>query len=213
VRRLSAQRGRAFGTSTDVFGVVALVALVLVVVVPQVRVKRLLTYEDEVIADLVDLERREEDHRAKGATDRDQNGKGEYASLGVVLGSRNGQFERVDDRDVWRRGGYFFTVLLPDREKKAVPATSPGVHAPYAEVAELLVAWPAEPGRTGMRAYARWPGGQLLQHAIDGFPYGDDPPIPDDPLIAIEGGKPKPAPKYDREDWRVPVMTAPVKKK
>jgi len=39
----------------------------------------------EVIADLADIEHREEAHRASGATDANRNGKGEYAPLGAVV--------------------------------------------------------------------------------------------------------------------------------
>ena len=120
---------------------------------------------------------------------------------------REVQFERVEGTDVWKRGGYYFTVLLPNRRREPVPALSPEVHTDYAEVAELLVAWPADPGTSGMRAYVRWPGGQLLQHAIDGYPYTRDPPVPDAPLVAVAGGAPRPADRYDREDWRPPVFT------
>jgi hypothetical protein len=177
------------------------------VAIPQHRVRRLLRNEDEVIADLQDLERREEDRRASAARDMDKDGRGEYAPLGDVLGVRTPQFERVEGTDIWRRGGYYFTVLLPNREKRPVPALSADVHTDYAELSELLVAWPADPGRSGMRAYVIWPGGQLLQHAIDGYPYTRDPPVPDAAIIGVAGGVAKPADRYDRKDWVAPSFT------
>lgn len=175
---------------------------------PQARVRGLLANEDDVIADLEDLERREEKHRAGAATDADGDGKGEYAALGAALGARAAEFERIEGTDIWRRGGYYFTVLLPDRDYHPVAAASPDVHCDYAEIAELLVAWPAEPGKSGMRAYARWPGGVLLQHAIDGYPYGPEPPFPRVPLIRRDAKGARAAERYDREDWRPPVFSA-----
>jgi hypothetical protein len=188
--------------------VAAVAAIVLLLVVPQARVRGLLGNEDEVIADLEDLERREEEHRAKALTDADRDGKGEYAPLSAVLGTRAVQFERIEGTDVWRRGGYYFTVLLPDSYYKPVAAGSADVNVDYAEVSELLVAWPADPGRSGMRAYARWPGGTLLQHSIDGYPYTQDPPFPSAPLIHRDARGPRIADRYEFPDWRPPVFTS-----
>ena len=170
--------------------------------------RRLLGNEDEVIANLEDLERREEDHRTRAATDMNFNGKGEYAPLAEVLGTRIAQFERIEGTDIWRRGGYYFTVLVPNRDYLPVSASSAEVHPPYAEIAELLLAWPADPGRSGMRAYARWPGGVLLQHAIDGYPYSLVPPFPRVPLIQVDAKGPRVADRYAYEDWRPPVFAS-----
>jgi len=184
----------------------ALALLVVLVVAPQLRVRRLLRREDTVIADLADIERREEKHKAAGATDRDGDGKGEYGALGDVLGERAKDFERIEGGDIWRRGGYYFTVLLPDREYKPVAATSPDVAPDYAEVSEVIVAWPAEPGVTGMRAYCRWPDGSLLQHGIDGYPYTREPPCPSAPLVRRDAKGARPADRYDNDDWTPPVF-------
>jgi hypothetical protein len=199
-------RGAARLSMIDAVSLVALAVIVVMIVVPQARVRGLLRNEDAVIADLADIEKREDAHRAAGTTDADHDGRGEYASLAQVLGDRAANFERIEGTDVWRRHGYYFTVLLPDREKRAVAAGSPEVYADYAEVAELLVAWPAEPGRSGMRAYCRWPGGVLLQHAVDGYPYSREPPVPNAFLVANDANGPRPADRYDHDDWRPPVF-------
>jgi hypothetical protein len=198
--------GRAWLTLIDALTLAGVATLVLLVALPRTHVRGLLRNEDEIIRDLADLERRQDARRASGATDRDHDGVGEYAPLGDVLEERRGEFERIEGADVWRRGGYYFTVLLPDREAKPVPATSASVHPDYAEVADLLVAWPASPGRTGMRAYCRWPGGVLLQHVIDGYPYGRDPPSPGAPLVRRDAAGAHPADRYDGKDWVPPVF-------
>jgi hypothetical protein len=198
--------GRSLLSLVDFLSLTAICGIALAIVLPQHRVRGLLGNEDRAIAALEELERHEEDHRAKALTDADSDGHGEYASLPAVLAGGAPKFERVEGTELLRRDGYYFAALLPDREKKPVPATSGTVWTDYAEVAEFLVAWPAQPGVTGMRAYARWPGGQLLQHAIDGYPYSRDPPAPDAPIIAIAGGVARPADRYDRDDWRPPVF-------
>jgi len=190
----------------DALTLACLATLVALVLAPQIRVREVLRSEDAVIADLADLERREEAHRTAGATDRDGDGRGEFAALGDVLGERASQFERIEGSDVWRRGGYYFTVLLPDREYKPVPATSADVAPDYAEVAELIVAWPSDPGTSGMRAYCRWPGGVLLQHGIDGFPYTREPPFPGAPIVKRDAKGPHPAERYYGDDWNSPVF-------
>ena len=197
-----------FVTVIDAIAIAAVCVIALMLYIPQVRVRHLLDNEDEVIDDLADIERREEAHRAAAATDANRNGKGEFAPLGEVLGPRLGEFQRIEGTDIWSRGGYYFTVLLPDREYHQVSATSPDVFPGYAEVAELIVAWPANPGRTGMRAYARWPDGILLQHAIDGFPYTLESPFPRVELVRVDAKGPSPADRYDGEDWRPPVFSA-----
>lgn len=204
-RGAAGRRGRV--TAIDLLTLAAAAAIALMLFLPQQRVRGLLANEDDVIEDLEDLERREEAHRAAATTDADGDGHGEYAPLGDVLGPRAADFERIEGTDVWRRGGYYFTVLLPDRSYLPVPAVSPEVWPEWAEIAALLVAWPARPGKSGMRAYARWPGGVLLQHAIDGFPYGIEPPFPRVPLIHRDASGARAAERYDREDWRPPVFT------
>lgn len=195
-------------TLVDVLTVAAGAVLALVLVLPQARVRALLGNEDEVIADLADLERRAEAHKASNATDRDANGRGEYGPLAAILGTRAVQFERLEGTDVYRRGGYYFTVLLPDAYYLPVPAQSADVKPEFAEVSELIVAWPADPGRSGMRAYARWPGGVLLQHAIDGFPYTASPPFPRVPLVRRDAKGIRIADRYAFEDWKPPVFAS-----
>lgn len=201
------QRGRLPLSLIDAISLTALAGIVLFIVLPQRRVRGLLRNEDDIIQYLGDLERREEAHRAAHRTDADHDGKGEYGPLGDVLGPVRAQYDRIEGTDIWRRDGYYFTVLLPNLDKRPVSALAPEVHPDYAEIAMLLVAWPAEPGRTGMRAYAIWPGGQLLQHAIDGYPYSRDPPAPGAPLIQYANGTPKPADRYDYKDWGSPAFT------
>lgn len=194
-------------TAVDAMTVAAVAGIVLMFILPQVRVRALLSSEDEVIVVLADLDKLEEAYRAAAKTDRDGDGAGEYAALGDVLGARAGEFRRVGDTDIWRRRGYYYTVLLPDSEYMPVPATDADVPPAYAAVAKLLVAWPADPGRTGMRAYARWPGGLLLQHGIDGFPYGEDPPFPRVALVRRDAKGAHAVERYDRKDWAPPVFS------
>jgi hypothetical protein len=200
-----APRRRTRLTMVDACLAVGALALVLAVVVPQWKVRAILRNEHAVVLELQELERLAEAHRASGATDADRDGKGEYAPLGSILAARESSFRQVD-ADVWERDGYLYAVLLPNRERRPVPGSSAQVVRDLAEVAELIVAWPAAPDRSGMRAYAKWPGGVLLQHTIDGYPYTRRPPAPDAPLVTVDADGTRPAERYDSQDWRPPIF-------
>jgi hypothetical protein len=191
-------------TAFDVLLVLALGALAALVLLPERQVRRVLAGEDRAVEDLVDLDRRLRDHQRASARDDDRDGVGEFAPLTEALGARRDDARRVGDTDVWVLGGYRFAVLVPGARKLPVLAGTPEAVPDYAEVAYLLVAWPEEPGTSGMRAYASTPSG-ILQHQIDGYPYGDRPPFPDAPMIAVEGARIRRADRYAGKDWAAPV--------
>jgi hypothetical protein len=69
----------------------------------------------------------------------------------------------------------------------------------------MIVAWPAEPGVTGMRAYMATPHG-ILRHQIDGYPYSGDPPAPEWPLVRFEGARVARGAPYVGNDWKAPAQ-------
>lgn len=188
----------------DVVIALALAAIAAIVVVPQRRVGRMMDNEDQIVADLLDVERRLTEHQKKAVRDTDRDGIGEFAPLGEVLGSRAAAAQRVDDRDVWLLDGYYFAVLTPGPRREPVLAGSEKAVTDYAEVSYMILAWPAEPGVTGMRAYVETPHG-VLQHQIDGYPYSLDPPAPDWPMVALDGARIRRGGPYAGDDWRAPV--------
>lgn len=192
-------------TLIDALLMLTLAAIVAIVVVPQRRVKRIMDAEDRIVEDLRDIERRLEEHQKAGTRDADRDGIGEFGPLTAVLGSRAEAARRIGSTDVWELDGYRFAVLTPDSRKLPVLAGSPEEVTDYAEVAYVISAWPAEPGVTGMRAYCETPYG-ILQHQLDGCPYGDDPPAPGWEMISFEDGRPRRArPSANDGDWKSPV--------
>lgn len=192
-------------TPFDIVIAVALVGLAAIVVVPQRAVKRIMDNEDRVIEDLRDLERRLVLSQKAAQRDRDGDGVGEYAPLSDILGARAAAARRVGLTDVWEMDGYYFAVMVPGPRKFPVLAGSEGDAPDFAEVSYMLVAWPAEPGVTGMRAYLETPQG-VLRHQIDGYPYGLTPPAPEWPLIQYEGEKVRRGPAYAGNDWKSPAQ-------
>lgn len=190
-------------TALDGILVLSLAAAAAIVVVPQRRVDRILDHEDEIVADLRDLDRRLAEHQKAARRDADRDGVGEYPPLDEVIGSRDAR--KLTDTGIWELDGYRFAVMTPGPRKLPVLAGTPGAPTDWAELSYLIVAWPAEPGVTGMRAYCRTPGGVLV-HQIDGYPYGDAPPHPEWTMIVTDGervrrnGRP-----YDGGDWKAPA--------
>ncbi len=191
----------------DVLIVVAVVALTLMIARPTRHVRGLIDAETRTLKEMAELTSRLEAHRNAVLTDTDDDGVGEFAALGAVLAERTSQFEQVGDTDVWSRGGYYFTVRLPGPKRQPLPAADPSVVADFAEVAYLLIAWPTEPGETGMRAYHTAVYG-TLQHAVDGYPYGgaDRPPVP--PIKMVYGPRENPTPGSapNLGNWAVPTF-------
>lgn len=192
-------------TIFDVVIVAVVAALAAIIVVPQRRVKRLMDNEDRVLEDLRDIERRLLQHQKAAKRDRDGDGVGEYAPLSDILGARAAAARRVGLSDVWEMDGYYFAVMVPGPRKFPVLAGSEGDSPEFAEVSYMVIAWPSEPGVTGMRAVLESPQG-ILRHQIDGYPYGLTPPAPEWPLVQYEGEKIRRGPAYVGSDWKSPAL-------
>jgi len=200
---VTGRRSPGFGLF-DLLFVLLLATLFAVVALPARNVRRILAREDRAVARLLEIERLLRDHQRSAALDRDRDGTGEYAPLTDVLGPLRETAERIGESDVWVLDGYRFEVLVPGPDRRPVAADSAEAVADYAEVGFLIVAWPLEPGVTGMRAYAFTPHG-LLQHQIDGYPYGDTAPYPDAVMVIPDGVQIRRADRYPGTDWRVPA--------
>lgn len=190
-------------TAVDMISVAAIAVVAALIAIPRAEVARMMDREDQVILDLNDFARRLEEQRRTGKPDADGDGRAEYAPLETILGSRREQAVQVSP-GIWSIDGYRFAVMLPGGLRRPVLAGTDLVHTDYAELAWMIVAWPAEPGVTGMRAYAVTTYGLLL-HQIDGYPYGDSPPYPDGPMVVPDGERMRRIESYRGEDWRAPL--------
>lgn len=193
-------------TWIDAVTLLAVAALAAIVVVPQRRVRRMMKNEDQVVADLRDLEQRLQEHQKSAGRDADRDGAGEYAPLGEVMGARADAARPAGTAGIHELDGYYFAVLVPGGRKTPVLAGSPDAVTDWAEVTYAVVAWPARPGETGMAAYMATPHG-LLRHQIDGYPYGTEPPwqqLDDWAMVDLSGERPRRAP-YSGSSWRVPI--------
>ena len=193
-------------TLTDGLIVLALAALVGLAAWPRVRVRSILEREDAIARDLEDLAARIEGARAAAAVDDDGDGRARFPVLDAnVLGTRAVQFEPSGDLSAYARHGYWFAMLLPDRRRLPVGASSPEVAAEYADETFWLLAWPIEPGTSGIRAYLFTPLDGVLRHTVDGYPYQgpDRPPAPAAEMLVLKSGRPVPVSRKS-ETWRPP---------
>lgn len=172
---------------------VALLAIVGLVLLPGRRVDGVLAAEEAAIDFSRQLGSRIDAIRAAAARDLDGDGVGEAPPIAEVIEASDGA-TASSSGTAFRRDGYWYTVLVPGRDRMASqPSDEPRV-ATRAAVTYVIMAWPVEPGKSGMRAYLRSPHGGLLRHAIDGYPYGgpDRPPAPRVPLVETRGGETQP---------------------
>jgi len=192
-------------TLVDLTTLAAAGALGVLVLAPQRRVDTILREEETAVHDLRALEARLVEHRNAVGRDSDGDGVGEYASLTEVLGRDPGDAARVGTSDVWRLHGYYFASLVPGPQRTPVLAGSPSAVADFAELAYALLAWPAQPGVTGMVAYMASPQG-LYRHQIDGYPYDLEPPAPEWTMVVRDAEGVRRTGPYPEKDWLVPVL-------
>ena len=198
-------RQRGF-TLFDTATVALLLGVALLIALPRWHVRSMLARESEVLGDLADLANRLGAHQKSGARDLDHDGRGEYAPLGDILGARRDQATAISP-GVYEMSGYLFAVMVPGARKTPVLAGSEVEVTDYAEVAWMIVAWPAKVGVTGMRAYAVTSYG-VLMHDVDGYPYDETPPTIDMPLVEVgSGGVRRIAAGSKIKDWTPPPRT------
>lgn len=182
--------------AVDVLILAACAGVVWLVWKPSLTVDRIVDREDEVVRDLADLWERHAALVTAKHRDLDRDGRPEACPVGDFLGSRAAAADHAEGSTVWIMDGYRFQMLGPaaldGRPTPILPAdaTQP-VPPDYAETAWMLVAWPARPGRSGMRAYA-WTHDGLAIHKVDGYPYElflDRAPDPGMPLVRRDGGR------------------------
>ena len=194
---------------------VALVGIGLLVVRPAWRVERVLVHEEAAWREVVALSERAEAARRGVVRDLDRDGVGEPPPLGVLVRGEGPRYAPGPGGQAWRCGGYWFALLTPGIDRRAAFPTDEARLADYAEIAYAIVAWPADPGTSGMRAYLWTPAdAKVLRHAVDGFPYGgaERPPLPAEPLVGREGGELRARRVHEPgadSPWKPPRESAP----
>jgi hypothetical protein len=175
--------------------VASLLAIVGLVWLPSLRVGEVLAAEDRAVDFTRELASRVDEYRADARRDLDDDGIGETPRIVDVIVPTGDAHPSPGGISI-QRDGYWFTVLGAGRDSMPIEPVDEARLARLSATTYVILAWPVEPGVSGMRAYMRTPHSGLLRHAIDGYPYGDGdrPPPLRAPLIEVRGGTPRPLP-------------------
>jgi hypothetical protein len=149
---------------------VTVVPVLAAVGIPKLMSARLEANEAAAAATLRSIASAEAQFQAAGVLDLDQDGMGEYGTLGELTGTAKlrGSNEVLvpavlpgrpapDAKGIWTRSGYHFSVYLPMEKDGAQVCTD------EAEVHYSVIAWPVDAGATGGHLYAIDSEGDLLR--------------------------------------------------
>ena len=161
-------------TLIELMIVVAIIAIIASIAIPNLLSARLNANESAAIATLKNISSGQSQCQASGVIDVNANGQGEYGFFGelsgrtVIRGSTqsitppvlSAAFGNVAAARV-SRSGYIFQMFLPDAAAAGIAETatggdagnSQGVDAGQAEVLWCCYAWPATAGNSGNRTF------------------------------------------------------------
>ncbi len=176
-------------TLIELMIVVAIIAIIASIAIPNLMAARINANEAAAIATLKNLSSSQAQVQASGTIDANGNGAGEYGYFQELSGVRNvktgalgaaegtvrvtppvlsGAFGGLDANGRILRAGYYFQMFLPGAgaaftAEAASTAAYPAVAAAYAEVLWASYAWPASYGNSGKRVFFINQSGDVLQ--------------------------------------------------
>ena len=173
-------------TLIELMIVVAIIAIIASIAIPNLLSARLNANESAAIATLKNISSGQGQCQASGVIDTNANGQGEYGFFGELSGRtaiRGGvvtiappvlsaAFGNVGTTtaSTVTRSGYFFQMYLPDATAQGIPedanggdiANDNGVDAGQAEVLWCCYAWPSVAGNSGNRTFFINQAGDVL---------------------------------------------------
>jgi len=170
-------------TLIELLIVVAIIALIAAVAIPNLLSSRLTANESAAISTLRTIVSAQSQAQNRGAVDSDSDGQGEALYLGELSGRVNlrGLGTLLDPaiisvslgqvaNSTVNKAGYFFGMYLPDPAGAGVAedpnggkAAAGAIGSDLAEIFWVCYAWPAANGSSGRRAFAVNQSGDILQ--------------------------------------------------
>lgn len=183
-------------TLIELMIVVAIIAIIAAVAVPNLLSSRLAANESNAIATLRNLVSAQAQFQTTGAMDDDQDGAGEFGCFGelsgiTALNTRAGgnglatpldppilgtSFQNVDANGRVDKSGYLFRIFLPDaagapQAEGANGAANAAWDADNCEFMWSCYAYPKDVGTTGNRAFFVNQRGEIIQTRMDVVQY------------------------------------------
>jgi prepilin-type N-terminal cleavage/methylation domain-containing protein len=186
-------------TLIELMIVVAIIAIIASIAIPNLLSARLNANESAAIATLKNISSAQAQCQASGVIDVNNNGAGEYGFFGELSGAVNvraatakisppvlsNAFGNVANSQVVR-SGYIFQMYLPDATGVGEPEDATGgytganVDPAKAEVLWCCYAWPSAFGNSGKRVFFINQGGDVLSAKNITTAYsGTTVPVPD----------------------------------
>jgi prepilin-type N-terminal cleavage/methylation domain-containing protein len=179
-------------TLIELMIVIAIIAIVATIALPNLIAARLSANESNAVSTLRNLFTSQAQFQTVAHMDEDRDGGGEYASIGELSGltnlQRNGvgvaaplnppllpaSFQTINAQGFAVKSGYLFAVFLPNANVPPVGlcdvaggGPSPAVDPDNCEALWCAYAWPVDFGSTGHRAFFINQRGEILQTKMD----------------------------------------------
>jgi prepilin-type N-terminal cleavage/methylation domain-containing protein len=182
-------------TLIELMIVIAIIAIIAAIAIPNLLSARLNSNETAAIATLRNIISAESQFQTTARADDNNNGVGEYGTFGEMsgaMGVRGGAvlnppvlstaFRTVNGNGEVSRSGYLFSMYLPDATGDGLPeagggGADPAVDPDLAETTWCCYAWPANYGNTGNRTFFVNQGGDIVTTEFDQYSgSGNGPP-------------------------------------
>ena len=167
-------------TLIELMIVIAIIAIIAAIAIPNLLSARLNSNETAAIATLRNIISAQAQFQSTARADENNNGVGEYGTFGELsgaIGVRGGAnlnppvlstaFRSVSANGEVTRSGYLYQIFLPDANGDGLAEVANGgapatVDADLAETTWCAYAWPANYGNTGNRTFFVSQGGDIV---------------------------------------------------